>query len=186
MAEPHPHPPVKPVLGVLTGVPEAFALAREAAEARWGAPDVASEPVPFDATRYYEPQMGAGLMRRFLAFPAEMDPAELPDVKLWTNGLERRFSETLAAAGRPRPVNLDPGYLTDSKLVLASTKDFAHRIYMAKGIFAEITLAYREGAWQAHEWTFPDFRAGRYKDFLDEARAAYMAEREKRHVAVEP
>jgi hypothetical protein len=71
-------------------------------------------------------------------------------------------------------VNADPGYLTGAKLVLASTKDFAHRIYLRRGIFAEITLSFRAGAWQAHPWTFPDYRSGLYHAFLRQARDAHL------------
>jgi hypothetical protein len=72
-----------------------------------------------------------------------------------------------------RPVNIDPGYITAAKLVLASTKDHAHRIYLGQGIFAEITLMYRHGRWEAHEWTFPDYRRGDYHAFFTQARLLY-------------
>ena len=70
----------------------------------------------------------------------------------------------------PRPLNLDPGYLTSAKLVLASTKDHAHRIYLSRGIYAEVTLHYQDRGWQHHEWTFPDYRRADYQEFFTHAR----------------
>ena len=70
----------------------------------------------------------------------------------------------------PRPLNLDPGYLTLGKLVLASTKDFAHRIYLSRGIYAEVTLQYRHRRWEHHQYTFPDYRREDYQQFFSECR----------------
>src|SRR5262249_42219216 len=84
-----------------------------------------------------------------------------------------RMETEAARSGRfpqVRPINVDPGYLTLSKLVLASTKDHAHRIHLGRGIHAEVTLAYRDGAWRAQPWTYPDFRSERYRRWLLEAR----------------
>jgi hypothetical protein len=71
----------------------------------------------------------------------------------------------------PRPLNLDPGYLTPAKLVLASTKDHAHRIYLSRGIYAEVTLFYKDRHWQPREWTFPDYRRADYQEFFSQCRA---------------
>ena len=91
------------------------------------------------------------------------------DAKHLTNDLECRFAEEFPA-GPPRPINLDPGYVESSKLVLASMKNFSHRIYMDRGVYAEVTLMYRKGDWQSLEWTFPDFASPRYWEFLDSVR----------------
>ena len=69
-----------------------------------------------------------------------------------------------------RPLNLDPGYITPAKLVLASTKDHAHRIYLRDGIYAEVTLSFRGRKWQPLEWTYPDYRRDDYQRFFTECR----------------
>jgi hypothetical protein len=69
-----------------------------------------------------------------------------------------------------RPLNLDPGYITLAKLVLASTKDHAHRIYLSQGIYAEITLNYRAGSWQPLPWTYPDYRRSDFQEFFTNCR----------------
>ncbi|MCZ7648807.1 MAG: DUF4416 family protein [Planctomycetota bacterium] len=172
---------VTPFCAILHGHDEDLPPAREALLECFGPLELESEPYPFTATEYYRDEMGAGLRRTFLTFQRLADPAELPEWKRETNELEARLAEALAArdraAGRPerrRPVNLDPGYLSAAKLVLASTKDFAHRIYLRQGIFAEITLAYRAGRWEPHPFTFPDFRAETYHAFLTRARDRHM------------
>ena len=102
-------------------------------------------------------------------FEQLIDPAALAEIKRQTNEWEAEY----AALGRhpePRPLNLDPGYITPAKLVLASTKDHAHRIYLRDGIYAEVTLAYRQRQWQPLEWTYPDYRRDDYQRFFSECR----------------
>ena len=90
------------------------------------------------------------------------------------NAIEADFAARADVRVR-RPVNLDPGYVEESKLVLASMKNFSHRIYLGRGVYAELTLMYRGGAWCAMPWTFPDFASGRYDAFLNEARRSLRA-----------
>lgn len=135
----------------------------------WGPIARQSARFPFQHTRYYETEMGGGLVKQFFAFADPIDPATLPERKLAANAWEEQY----AALGRhpePRPLNLDPGYLTLSKLVLASTKDFAHRVYLSQGIYAESTLFFRHGRWEPHAWTFPDYRQPEYHEFFSDCR----------------
>ena len=176
MAQPLDHQPVRPVLGMLSRRPGLFDRALDAVAARWGAPDLVSDLMDFDFTDYYTPDMGPGLKRKLCSFPVPMDPAVLPEIKLWTNSVERDIARS-AQDDYPRPVNLDPGYITDAKLVLATTKDHAHRIYLGQGIYAEITLAYRNGAWRNQPWTYADFRTAPYHRFFLDARALLMRAR---------
>jgi len=76
-------------------------------------------------------------------------------------------------------VNLDPGYVTPAKLVLASCKDYTHRAYLARGVYAEPTLAYTGGRWQAHPWTYPDYRTAEYHAFFDRLRDRLLAARKE-------
>jgi hypothetical protein len=158
---------VRPLCGAIFADDHALALARPRLQALLGPFALVSETWPFDLTRYYEPEMGAGLRRVFIAFERLADPAGLADWKLATNRIEAEVARDM---GRARPINLDPGYLTPAKLVLATTKDFSHRVYLREGIFAEITLSWREGGWVAHPWTFPDYRDARYHGWLSRLR----------------
>jgi hypothetical protein len=120
--------------------------------------------------------MGADLKKQFLACERPIDPGELAGIKRRTNEWEAEY----AALGRhtePRPVNLDPGYVTPAKLVLASTKDHAHRIYLQHGIYAEVTLAYSRHQWQAMEWTYPDYRREDYQAYFTQCREYLLARR---------
>jgi hypothetical protein len=123
----------------------------------------------FSETGYYGPTMGGDLRKTFFAFQRPADPAGLARWKLTANAREAEYA-ALARHPEPRPLNLDPGYVALGKLVLASTKDFAHRIYLGDGIYAEITLFYRHGRWQHHDWTFPDYRRADYQRFFSECR----------------
>ncbi len=161
-------PPVKLVVGMLTAEPALFDVARVALVATYGPADHESTTLPFDQTTYYDAEFGAPLWRRFLAFQRLIAPDELPAIKRHTNALE----QTWAQEGRRR-INLDPGYLSLGKLVLATTKDYSHRLYLGQGIYGEVTLSYRSGAWQPWPWTYPDYRTPAYHAILDEIRALY-------------
>jgi hypothetical protein len=147
----------------------ALEWARRRAEAAWGPVALASERFIFDATDYYQPTMGAPLEKCFFAFERLIDPGRLAELKLETNAWEREYAESGPQA-EARPVNLDPGYLTPAKLVLASTKDHAHRIYLSRGIYAEVTLFYKDRRWQHRDWTFADYRRADYQRFFSECR----------------
>ena len=156
---------------------EALAWAKDKASDAWGPVALASEVFSFAETDYYEPTMGSGLSKCFWAFERLVDPATLVERKWQTNAWEAEYANQY---GHPesRPLNLDPGYLTPAKLVLASTKDHAHRLYLSRGIFAEVTLSYRDRSWQAQPWTFPDYRRVEYQDFFTRCRS-YLRERER-------
>jgi len=144
---------------------------RDALFRLYGEIDVESDPVPFDFTDYYEDEMGTGLLRKFVSFATLIDPGRLAEVKVRANGLEREFA---AGAGGRRRINLDPGYVDASRLVLATTKNVAHRIYVGQGIYAEVTLTFRKNGCACFDWTYPDYRSGRYEGFFREIRRRYL------------
>jgi len=170
-----PHQEVALIVGMLSAFPEVFQRLEAILSERFGKIARASAVLPFDYTRYYEPEMGANLRRKFLSFERHLHPEEIAAIKLWTNALEEQF----AAQGfpAPRPINLDPGYVTLSKLVLATTKDHAHRIYIGQGIFAEVTLGFTGGAFQPMPWSYPDYRTDAYREFFSAVRADLLARR---------
>ena len=171
MGDTREHPPVLPLVAVITRYAEALAWARDKCVVTWGPVLLESPTFSFVETSYYDATMGSGLGKTFLAFAGDYDPGELATAKHQTNAWEAEY----AALGRHpelRPLNLDPGYLTAAKLVLASTKDHAHRIYLGQGMYAEITLFYKHKRWQAHEYTFPDYRRDDYHEFFTKCRNA--------------
>jgi hypothetical protein len=120
-------------------------------------------------TDYYGGEMGSGLKRILYAFRDLASPEAISDIKLATNDVEAYF----AASGRRR-VNIDPGYIDFHKLVLASAKFLGQKIYIGKGVYADPTLYYDKG-WRPYPWGFPDFKDGRYNEFLGRVRGAYKA-----------
>lgn len=161
--------PVLLVLAAFSRHPAALDWAKARAETEFGPVKLASPRFSFVETAYYEPTMGAGIQKCFWAFERLIDPVELVAIKRATNAWEAEYAKS-AAHDEPRPLNLDPGYITAAKLVLASTKDHAHRIYLSDGIFAEVTLFYKDRAWQHRDWTFPDYRRADYQQFFSECR----------------
>ncbi len=173
-----PHSPALFLLCAFSRHQTALDWAKRRATDSWGPVALTSEPFEFSETDYYEPTMGPGLKKVFWVFERPFDPTDLAQTKLLTNTWETEFAAA-ARDGRvessepitdTRPLNLDPGYLTVAKLVLASTKDHTHRIYLRDGIHAEITLFYRHGRWEHHEWTFPDYRRADYQAFFTRCR----------------
>jgi len=165
MGDTRPHPPILPLVAVITRYAEALDWAKAKLAQAYGPPALVSQTFLFGETSYYDATMGPGLGKTFLAFDAGFDAGELAAVKHRTNAWEAEYA-ALARHPEPRPLNFDPGYITAAKLVLASTKDHAHRIYLGDGMYAEITLMYRHGAWQSHEFTFPDYRRPDFHDFF--------------------
>jgi len=163
--------PVKLFCGILTSLPEMLRAAQERLEARFGPVDACSEILPFDQTSYYDQEMGCPIQRQFLAFRDLIAPAGLPSVKRAANDLEAALAAECSLVRRP--VNIDPGYLEEAKIVLASTKNFYHRILLSADIYGEVTLRWAGGGWQAFPWTFPDFRSGRYDAFFTSLRRTY-------------
>lgn len=169
MGKPVPPQPVKLFTGVLTRDTGLLSDVRSRLEPDLGPIDYISPEFPFDLTDYYEQEMGAGIVRAFWSFERLMDPGRLPDVKIFTNAVEMEFFRD----GHSRAVNLDPGYLDFYKLVLASVKERAQKIYLGKGIYADPTLYYLKGKWYAYEWSLPDFRDETYYPVFQEIRLRY-------------
>jgi len=161
--------PAMPIIAVCSRYDEALAWAERQAIEQFGPLDEKSPVFEFTETDYYEASMGAGLKKQFLTFQDPIDPGSLPEIKRMTNAWERQYA-TDSRHEEPRPLNLDPGYLTLAKLVLASTKDHAHRIYLQDGIYAEVTLNFRSGGWKFFDWTFPDYRRSDYQEFFSRCR----------------
>ncbi len=136
-------------------------------------PIVARSPVvSFKFTDYYKDEMGPNLIRQWVGFENLVEPDRLPEIKLATNALEQKFADSTGH----RQVNLDPGILSLHNLVLATTKNYAHRVYLGKGIYAEVTLIYESGSFHPLEWTYPDYRTETCHHFLTQCR----------HLLVEP
>jgi len=155
-----------------------FLAARTPLEALLGPVEMESPFYPFEKTDYYTASMGAPLVRHFFSFRNLADPAQLAEWKTATNAMEANLRQALCTPDNlERPVNLDVGYITGAKLVLASTKDFAHRLYLKDGIFGEITMGFRDNAWISHRFTFPDFKSGDYDAFLKRVRDEHLGKR---------
>jgi hypothetical protein len=157
--------------------------AHERSAQQFGPPALVSEAFDFTETDYYAATMGTDLKKQFFAFEPLVDPSALAGIKCQTNRWEAEYA-SLGRHPEPRPLNLDPGYITPAKLVLASTKDHAHRLYLGNGIYAEVTLVYRRRQWQPMEWTYPDYRRQDYQQFLTRCRA-WLSNCSARHDAVE-
>ena len=145
-----------------------FIKSRDRLKKIFGRVDFQSEPLDFNYTTYYEKEMGSDLKRRFISFSKLIPIEDLYRIKIYTNRLEAKLSNHMQ-----RQVNIDPGYMDLAKLVLASTKDYAHRIYLGKGIFAEITLSYRNTSFIPNDWTYPDYRSQEYIGIFNEIRKLY-------------
>ena len=165
------HPPVKLIVGIIAAVPDLLSVVHQRLSEQFGRVDFASDLLPFDYTAYYEAEMGRDLKRQFVSFERLISAEELAPAKYFSNAIECEFAKDDATS---RPVNLDPGYISAAKLVLASTKDHAHRIYLQDGIYAEITLKFYRKTFQPWEWTYPDYRTPIYIDIFNYIRRIYM------------
>jgi hypothetical protein len=165
--------PVKLIIGILAADPQSLSAAVEAVTAKFGKRDFVSDTWPFEKSDYYKDQTGDNIIRQFVSIEKLIDPARLAKIKHQTNRLEQKLAKNLSL-DLYRPVNLDPGLIEPSKLVLATTKNYSHRIYIGKRIFAEVTLIYRKGNWIPMEYTYPDYRQQCYLDFFTKVRCKLL------------
>jgi len=164
--------PVKLFFGLLAGTEQLLDSACERIEKDFSPIDVTSPVIPFDQTDYYSQEMGTNLLRQWVSVTKPIAPEELVRIKLYTNSLERLF-----AVGENRQVNFDPGYVSLSKVVLATTKDHAHRLYIGQGIYEEVTLFFRRGkGFESWPWTYPDYRLPTSREFFLEVRESLRRE----------
>jgi len=122
-----------------------------------------------DFTEYYQPEMGNELYKIFWVFSELFPPEKLPEMKITTNQLEREYS----LKGK-RQINMDPGYISQAKLVLATTKDYSHRLYLSHGIFADLHLQFYQGSFRKQPWTYPDYQQTGMIRFFNQVRSNYL------------
>lgn len=147
------------VIGALSSPLSPFPSAlRTELEQRFGPAETLGADLDFRWSSYYDAEMGGRPRRSFLAFSALVDPGELAAIKTRTNALEEAF----AVDGRRR-VNLDPGLLSLSSFVLATTKARPQRIALSAGIYADLTLIYEGGDFRPLPWTYPDWASEEYR-----------------------
>jgi hypothetical protein len=176
----HLPPPVQFFCALLLSPTITLDEVEETLVQRYGPIILRSSPISFTQTVYYDREMGPELTRVYIAFQFLMDLGEFAAVKHATNRLEALWTTPVGA----RRVNLDPGYLDLAKVVLASTKDHAHRVYIGAGIFAEVTLRYRHKSFQPWAWTYPDYRLPVTLAFFHQLRLLYTTS--LRHAALPP
>ena len=164
------HNPVKLIIGFIYKDEANFIRVKDKLKRKFGRIDFESESIDFNYTGYYEEEMGSNLKRRFISFRKPIPIQDLYRIKLYANRLEARF-----LVSKCRQINIDPGYLDLAKLVLATTKDYAHRIFLRKGIFAEITLSFRGNSFSPNDWTYPDYRSKEYIDIFNQIRNLYVS-----------
>ena len=174
----HPFNPVKLFTGVLVSGRKLLPEIQERLSALFGAIDHRSETIPFDFTDYYEKEMGVSIARVLYSFEPLIDATRLVEIKLKVNEIEQEFASSSAGVetGAKRPVNLDPGYIEHAKVVLASTKNLNHRIYLGRGIFGEVTMRFTNNRFQFFPWTPPDYQSQEYVEFFMRMRQIYRSQ----------
>ena len=161
--------PVKLFTGMLAREDSLFTEIEKKMKDLFGPIDIKSESHLWKRTSYYEKEMGPDLKRKFLFFEKLICPGEIADIKLQTVEIEKQYLNEKGG----RKINIDPGYLDAAKLVLASTKNFSHRIYLDKGIYAEATLIYSGNDYLILPYTYPDFRRTEYLDLFKKVRELF-------------
>lgn len=161
--------PVKLIVGILAADEDCLSVAKEALVSEFGNADFVSDVWPFTQTDYYEKETGENILRQFVSIEKLIEPGGLAKVKHQTNKLEQKLAGKLKL-DLPRPVNFDPGAIEPSKLILATTKNCSHRIYIGEKMYAEVTLVFDKGSWCPLPYTYPDYRQQCYFDFFDKVR----------------
>lgn len=168
----NPPDPVKLFVALLTRQPTLVDQVSSILQIPYGPVDLINPGISFTVTNYYEAEMGIQLERFFLSFSKLIFPDQIVEIKNFTDEIEDQFRQ-----GGKRQINIDPGYLDYHKVVLASRKLGGQKIYLSKGVYADITLYYYKRQFLSFTWSFPDFKLGLYNNFLLKMRELYKEER---------
>ena len=166
---------VKLVIGFIFREESVLDKAKNILRKDFGKIDYESQALAFTHTDYYETEFGKNLERKFISFEKLIQPQNLAKIKITTNAIEKKLSRN-----EMRLINIDPGYLDMAKLILASTKDYKHRIYLDKGIYAETTLFYQNKSFTGWVWTYPDYKSADYIRIFNQIREIYAKQRKKK------
>ena len=173
---PRPYDRVLLFMGVLSvrGFPSSL---RERLESLFGKISIVTEPFPFSFTDYYVPEMGDGIERFFIAFEDLVSPDQLAAIKTETDMIEGEYAED-----GERKINLDPGLITEGSVILATTKNRAHRVAIGCSLYAEVTLIYHSHGFESFPWTYADYRSERVQSILSSFRDEYKGQVRKINV----
>ena len=175
MSLPQPPSPAKLIVGFFVKDKALATGVAQELQDRLGPVDMISVWLDFDFTTYYEKEMGAPLSRRLVVFKTLVEQTELAAINRMTNALEQTYKRQ-----GQRRINIDPGYLLPERFVLATGKNFTHRIYVGQGIYADLTLIFQKGAFRTLPWTYPDYADKHLIDFLALVRKKYMLDLKQR------
>lgn len=167
--------PVKFLCGFIYPQENIYEKTKNVLVKKFGKIDIESETINFNFTDYYSEEMGGNLFRRFISFEKLRNPSDFISIKCFCVNIEKK-----TAVNGKRKINIDPGYINEAKLVLTTTKDFSHRIYLGKGIYAEVTLQYRNNRFVESAATFPDYRTLEYKNIFLKIRDTYRQQIHKK------
>ncbi len=171
MSLPQKPGPAKLVIGIIMKDKRLLESLAKALFENFGPVDIISPWIVFDYTDYYASEMGVPLYRRVLVFRTLIKQSDLPGIKNQTNAFEKQFS-----GKNGRKVNIDPGYLLAERFVLATGKNFSHRIYIGESIYADLTLIYQKGAFRSLPWTYPDYADTKMTGFLEFVRKKFLTD----------
>jgi len=168
--------PAKLIISMFTSDKCLFSLYKEELIKRFGEVDIESNAQPFNFTDYYEKEFGKNLIQKLFSFSALIRQDGLAEIKIITNGLENNLeneNNKNNIACHKRKINLDPGYITLNKYILASTKNGPFRIYLNQGIYSEITLRFINKSFVPCEFTYPNYKTNEYINYLNSVRQKY-------------
>jgi len=175
MSEPHEPDPVKLISSIFSPDKALIDKVIDDLSLHFGPVDWISPELFFDRTKYYAREMGWPLYRRFLSF-LELVPADhLVEIKLRSNEIEKNHLRE-----ERRTVNIDPGYISPERLILATGKNYVHRVYLTKGIYADLTLLFQRGSFRQLPWTYKDYSDPQVIEWLNGIRETYMGQRRER------
>jgi hypothetical protein len=160
---------VKLFCGIISSDEEIKQKTFDILKEKLGEIDFISDEMPFDFSSYYNSEMGNNLKRFWISFENLISASELADIKFFTNSVEDGF-----VIDEKRRINIDPGYVTLANIILATTKDFSHRIYLSKGIYGEVTTIYKKGEYIKLPWSYPDYLSDLATDFFLKIRTKLM------------
>ena len=151
------------IIAIMYSKKETYNKVKQILEEKFGNVNKESSEYNFDQfTSFYEKEMGRNLVKRFLIFEKDIEKQDLIQIKKQTTEIEKEFS-----VNEKRTINLDPGYLNEKELVLASFKKGTnYKEDLGQGVYAHKVLEFKDKEAIIFWHTFPDYRVKENQEFF--------------------
>jgi hypothetical protein len=130
-------------------------------EKEFGSIKLIGEEYVFNFTRYYEEEFGRNLKKQIFVFEKTIEKHDLVKIRSRTGEIEQQLAKE-----DKRVVNIDPGYISETELALATRKGRDFKEELGEGIFVHKVLEFKNKEIITFRHTFADYRLEKNLEFF--------------------